>query len=103
MLKLRAFLRINRVAHPAAFRRLCVETKPMARDRASVARQPPLGGCVLKQTTTATAPELTTQPPLGGCVLKQDSTNILQFLQRPAAFRRLCVETSTQQPWQRLY
>ena len=34
---------------PAAFRRLCVETKPTDR-LTSQPPQPPLGGCVLKQT-----------------------------------------------------
>ena len=36
-------------------------------------RQPPLGGCVLKQTKDLGYGdiEIIEQPPLGGCVLKQ--------------------------------
>ena len=33
------------------------------------------------------------QPPLGGCVLKQSYSLTDNSLQEPAAFRRLCVET----------
>ena len=33
--------------------------------------QPPLGGCVLKQSPNITKISVTHQPPLGGCVLKQ--------------------------------
>ena len=43
-------------AFPAAFRRLCVETKHLieAQDKPK-AIQPPLGGCVLKQSIRTTA------------------------------------------------
>ena len=34
------------------------------------------------------------QPPSGGCVLKPDIGGNLQNGAKPAAFRRLCVETS---------
>ena len=54
---------------PAAFRRLCVETAPTLY-RHGRNRQPPSGGCVLKQTTAIIALSLTAQPPSGGCVLK---------------------------------
>ena len=35
------------------------------------------------------------QPPLGGCVLKQGLQVIDNEVIRPAAFRRLCVETKS--------
>ena len=34
------------------------------------------------------------QPPSGGCVLKRCRRFLFGFFARPAAFRRLCVETS---------
>ena len=34
-----------------------------------------------------------TQPPSGGCVLKHLIVNTRVDIRRPAAFRRLCVET----------
>ena len=55
---------------PAAFRRLCVETRIPILIPATPA-QPPLGGCVLKHVFAAG-----------------------RFATDPAAFRRLCVETS---------
>ena len=33
------------------------------------------------------------QPPSGGCVLKPEVAERLGISERPAAFRRLCVET----------
>ena len=55
---------------PAAFRRLCVETRsyklPCRRDKL----QPPLGGCVLKLVDLFAPCAFLDQPPLGGCVLK---------------------------------
>ena len=56
---------------PAAFRRLCVETKLKAQ------RPKPKKG----------------QPPSGGCVLKLQQLKEQQKETQPAAFRRLCVET----------
>ena len=35
-----------------------------------------------------------TQPPLGGCVLKLSGNYLYCPLESPAAFRRLCVETT---------
>ena len=104
---------------PAAFRRLCVETRgDQGTSKANA--QPPLGGCVLKHADT---PELALdriQPPLGGCVLKQNRCRlyhrkwnqpplggcVLKLLSHvqsqiggiPAAFRRLCVETILTKP-----
>ena len=56
--------------------------------------QPPSGGCVLKPIDEITNGKNSYQPPSGGCVLKL-------FLKRhglnqdvPAAFGRLCVETT---------
>ena len=99
---------------PAAFRRLCVETVNKIYGEA-VKSQPPLGGCVLKQAQPKTRCRLGNQPPLGGCVLKPAPVRRAagRFLQpplggcvlkhlhdaakgrpvKPAAFRRLCVET----------
>ena len=55
---------------PAAFRRLCVETKNAPRPNLKPS-QPPLGGCVLKQNGLESVQPTYGQPPLGGCVLKQ--------------------------------
>ena len=111
---------LNIDAHPAAFRRLCVETSSAGVSGSSVA-QPPLGGCVLKLTCFVVRPcvafqpplggcvlklalqlalfQLLSQPPLGGCVLKQQIKNKGARLLLPAAFRRLCVETYQQCDW----
>ena len=99
---------------PAAFRRLCVET-PICRKRRKAMSQPPLGGCVLKPlwarcrcwqkiqpplggcVLKPLPPPLPLptqpQPPLGGCVLKPHGVIFNVPYMRPAAFRRLCVET----------
>ena len=55
---------------PAAFRRLCVETKRPAEKK-----------------------EEKNQPPSGGCVLKHQRAKLNGTAKHPAAFRRLCVET----------
>ena len=55
--------------HPAAFRRLCVETIEFE-DLTEIFSQPPLGGCVLKQPRICLFVCKCFQPPLGGCVLK---------------------------------
>ena len=77
---------------PAAFRRLCVETTDKSLNRRQYAIQPPSGGCVLKQSQIGYEPNPTGQPPSGGCVLKQISA-IRGGSAGTAAFRRLCVET----------
>ena len=77
---------------PAAFRRLCVETKHETKKDAAQS-QPPSGGCVLKQTNRARRNEPDNQPPSGGCVLKQFRHHNFPKKRPPAAFRRLCVET----------
>ena len=55
--------------HPAAFRRLCVETAFPTR-LSMLGRQPPSGGCVLKRYASDTLGGQIDQPPSGGCVLK---------------------------------
>ena len=55
--------------------------------------QPPLGGCVLKPKCYYKVEYVENQPPLGGCVLKLGSNGKTGTAARPAAFRRLCVET----------
>ena len=84
---------LNYAVRPAAFRRLCVETGCISK-HADRAYQPPSGGCVLKPL--ACRPLWVcrrVQPPSGGCVLKRQITSRPRSLHRPAAFRRLCVET----------
>ena len=66
------------ISTPAAFRRLCVETQNGTLYEKTKLSQPPLGGCVLKQPTCPTLPELSCQPPLGGCVLKQGTPQSLE-------------------------
>ena len=100
--------------HPAAFRRLCVETV-FCSNRGKQRSQPPSGGCVLKQYGDSAlgskdrpaafrrlCVETTgrccvcirpCQPPSGGCVLKLNNPSAQGGWDTPAAFRRLCVET----------
>ena len=66
--------RFVRLAHnpkpaPAAFRRLCVETRA-GKDEVAELGQPPSGGCVLKLFSAAENWQWIDQPPSGGCVLK---------------------------------
>ena len=56
--------------------------------------QPPSGGCVLKPPCLIFQTAFNTQPPSGGCVLKRWSHCLPTGRGRPAAFRRLCVETA---------
>ncbi len=104
---------------PAAFRRLCVETNHGVKAKAGETQppsggcvlkqaieekalneqiQPPSGGCVLKRATIRRHGQLVAQPPSGGCVLKQIRTPRLAGC-KPAAFRRLCVETINLNEW----
>ena len=81
---------------PAAFRRLCVETLLTWLTKSSHSPQPPLGGCVLKRWSFLRGLCLCIQPPLGGCVLKPPLGLHQHSKKQPAAFRRLCVETTGQ-------
>ena len=56
--------------------------------------QPPSGGCVLKHTDGVRLGFRLFQPPSGGCVLKHDVFCAGCNAGQPAAFGRLCVETS---------
>ena len=78
---------------PAAFRRLCVETVANPAIR-RMELQPPSGGCVLKQSIPFQRRPRIIQPPSGGCVLKLPLSRHGIPIAMPAAFRRLCVETS---------
>ena len=53
----------------AAFRRLCVETFIDVKSD-DLKKQPPSGGCVLKQQMNDYSGQVLSQPPSGGCVLK---------------------------------
>ena len=55
---------------PAAFGRLCVETRAISWRRRRQLVQPPSGGCVLKHDSRREALTRMAQPPSGGCVLK---------------------------------
>ena len=102
-------------AKPAAFGRLCVETHsrygvtPKTYQPPSggcvlkqdfgfpvppAIVQPPSGGCVLKRVFPSTLNPHAHQPPSGGCVLKRRLPSTLCPSEGPAAFGRLCVETS---------
>ena len=100
----------------ATFGWLCVETWKALRVGTHKAKQPPSGGCVLKQKVTIRINGGTKQPPSGGCVLKHSwgDINYGCILQPPsggcvlklsfdfilnvfdfaATFGWLCVETS---------
>ena len=56
-------------------------------------RQPPSGGCVLKQHCEHVNAMLLRQPPSGGCVLKRLSIDIAKVTITAATFGWLCVET----------
>ncbi len=83
----------QRALAPAAFRRLCVETMPSLVKAAVCNFQPPSGGCVLKLYLMSIRYNSHVQPPSGGCVLKLRYLMTYFTSRRPAAFRRLCVET----------
>ena len=73
----------------------CVlKLSPLGRMSRRIRRQPPLGGCVLKRQFAAFVTDMLNQPPLGGCVLKLITADQNRRRVTPAAFRRLCVETS---------
>ena len=94
MLKLRHARHMLLKTWPAAFRRLCVETRKNPTAPTPFANQPPLGGCVLKPARLPRGERPRSQPPLGGCVLKPTRSSGSKMPENPAAFRRLCVETS---------
>ena len=66
--------------HPAAFGRLCVETKTVLRSAVKRYFQPPSGGCVLKRLSKLWLSPNFIQPPSGGCVLKLYLIPILYLL-----------------------
>ena len=69
--------------------------KPAGYLRNSLAQyQPPSGGCVLKPVGGKGRRESGGQPPSGGCVLKHLRVDGEDEDDLPAAFRRLCVETT---------
>ena len=81
---------------PAAFRRLCVETKhannqPTRRCAAAFRRL-----CVETLSLLGFSAH-DEQPPSGGCVLKRQYGRYRKPRRTPAAFRRLCVETNLNQ------
>ena len=78
---------------PAAFGRLCVETRAISWRRRRQLVQPPSGGCVLKHDSRREALTRMAQPPSGGCVLKLLMMPHLAAIYAPAAFGRLFVET----------
>ena len=69
MLKQADAVKVDNHLIPAAFGRLCVETRKPTTTTVPT-RQPPSGGCVLKLIghLHITCPVI--QPPSGGCVLK---------------------------------
>ena len=101
---------------PAAFGRLCVETIRFPSRGGYSQNQPPSGGCVLKRQFDTGRQRDRVQPPSGGCVLKlfpavsgylsdnqppSGGCVLKRYLylraeqpKSPAAFGRLCVETS---------
>ena len=50
---------------------------------------------MLKQQLNSELEQTDGQPPSGGCVLKQSRNATERICSRPAAFRRLCVETGS--------
>ena len=81
--------------YAAAFGRLCVETSTgvspsLLLDAAAFGRL-----CVETGRTFGVAGLIAGQPPSGGCVLKRPIKLVGPAHILPAAFRRLCVETSS--------
>ena len=73
----------------------CVLKRPCPSSNHTPPNQPPSGGCVLKPYRRwKSGDNLDTQPPSGGCVLKHAQPSESFGYGHPAAFRRLCVETS---------
>ena len=71
----------------------CVLKLPIWATLTAVVCQPPSGGCVLKPPLGCLSIFRPNQPPSGGCVLKQRPLKTPLATSKPAAFRRLCVET----------
>ena len=93
MLKLMAFVRIAKSeAQPPSGG--CVLKQFVPLRHCLYSAQPPSGGCVLKPNTPGCLSSGIAQPPSGGCVLKHLSQQFGYILFVPAAFGRLCVETS---------
>ena len=72
----------------------CVLKQKAENHEQSTTYQPPSGGCVLKQGDGDRAATFIPQPPSGGCVLKLRPNSSSGVRPAPAAFRRLCVETT---------
>ena len=72
----------------------CVLKHPRDSMPHCLVRQPPSGGCVLKHERGWLVQCRGHQPPSGGCVLKRAKEEAYTALMEPAAFGRLCVETS---------
>ena len=72
----------------------CVLKQSLRSGSWRAAFQPPSGGCVLKHQSPAAARFRGCQPPSGGCVLKPLDFLRFVFALEPAAFGRLCVETT---------
>ena len=72
----------------------CVLKHSMNGLRLGINPQPPSGGCVLKPLQSPICGAIPGQPPSGGCVLKHKPFVGRPGKGLPAAFRRLCVETS---------
>ena len=91
----RTFWHATNCPKPAAFRRLCVETK--MEQQIEAYNKPAAFRRLCVETVKVTVAEyFDFQPPLGGCVLKLTNHVGLSMNKMPAAFRRLCVETSQQ-------
>ena len=90
---------VNFQTQPAAFGRLCVETRlPFKRSPSLV---PAAFGRLCVETASAPTPAspICSQPPSGGCVLKLLGRPFPFFSVQPAAFGRLCVETCPPATW----
>ena len=76
----------------------CVLKQPFAQVVVTWIFQPPSGGCVLKLRLICIGRTRFYQPPSGGCVLKLYGQVYIGGQNDPAAFRRLCVETLALKP-----
>ena len=78
---------------PAAFGRLCVETKQEKKARLHQF-QPPSGGCVLKLVRTLAKVGIIAPAAFGRLCVETSIETAEEFIRlSPAAFGRLCVET----------
>ena len=78
---------------PAAFGRLCVETRSIPGKASTAVCQPPSGGCVLKLRLPSHCRMAARPAAFGRLCVETSCFDLFYNTLNPAAFGRLCVET----------